>query len=74
MKKNIICIFLALDFTIGYRNKATTRDVKCGSLIIFVSKEKDLTVDHYVLIQTPLSLVLYQTCFMYCPFPVLGLL
>lgn len=71
MKKNMICIFLALDFTVGYRNKATTRDVKCGS---FVSKEKDLTVDHYVLIQTSLSLVLYQTCFMYCPFPVLGLL
>ena len=52
----MIRLFLALDFTIGYRIKATTRDVKCGSLRIFVSKEKDHIIDHNVLIQTPLSL------------------
>lgn len=41
MKKNLISLFLALDFTIGYQNRPKpTRAVNCGSLKLFESEEK----------------------------------
>lgn len=57
MEKNLISLFLSLDFTIGYRNKATTRAMKCGSLRLLVSEKRDHVVDH--LVPNPNTFIFY---------------